>query len=343
MTKIFEWPKDYQTSRARFIELAIFAGAVMESHEIDALGPSGESLSVDIAALTSSNDERLIILTSGVHGVEGPGTGIVLIHATNPWGFAHIRRVNENNVDLNRNFLDFTAPGASSHPQYAELDPVINPQVAPSIAGEISYWFNAMKQIISNRGVSKLFKPIAEGQYDYPKGVFYGGSTVEQSCLLLQSLVLKYANKVDRISILDVHSGLGPFAVATLIGNVNVVTKEKRLQWLSTHFDNRIILDDQSDNTYNANGSFSQWCRQAFADKHYLFLCIEIGTVNPIKLFSALRRENQAHHWAADNSNIYRKSKRALFKVFAPRNSDWRNRSISEGLKVFEKTLGLTN
>ena len=67
---------------------------------------------------------------SGTHGVEGYcGSGIqigflkeglfaelpddmsvVLLHAMNPYGFSNDRRVNEDNVDLNRNFLDFAAP-----------------------------------------------------------------------------------------------------------------------------------------------------------------------------------------------------------------------------------------
>ena len=29
-----------------------------------------------------------------------------MIHALNPFGFAHLRRANEDNVDLNRNFVD---------------------------------------------------------------------------------------------------------------------------------------------------------------------------------------------------------------------------------------------
>jgi hypothetical protein len=38
----------------------------------------------------------------------------MLIHALNPFGFAWLRRVNEANVDLNRNFQDFNKSLPSS-------------------------------------------------------------------------------------------------------------------------------------------------------------------------------------------------------------------------------------
>ena len=66
------------------------------------------------------------MLISGTHGVEGfagsalqvglldegiqnelsPESAVLMIHAINPYGMAHLRRFNEDNVDLNRNFRD---------------------------------------------------------------------------------------------------------------------------------------------------------------------------------------------------------------------------------------------
>ncbi|NIP94329.1 MAG: DUF2817 domain-containing protein [Akkermansiaceae bacterium] len=84
----------------------------------------GEDLTIDVGILGWESDPALV-LSSGVHGVEGfpgsalqlafldglyrkpAGSGIryILIHGINPHGFAHLRRFNEGNVDLNRNFL----------------------------------------------------------------------------------------------------------------------------------------------------------------------------------------------------------------------------------------------
>lgn len=334
----------------------------MQSHALDSVGPNGQPLYVDVAAHTSTDDEHRIVIASGVHGVEGfigaciqlkalqrlahegipERTGIVMIHAVNPWGFAHLRRVDENNADVNRNFINSIDSTPLSPVEYAGLDPVINPCEAPAIGGELRYWLKAGKLIAQNRGIRKLFRPIAEGQYDFPKGLFFGGFNVGESCELLQRLVLEHSAGVERVSILDVHSGLGPSATATLISRSNMMPPAQQMSWLHTHYQQPVLIDNASVNVYNAQGTFSQWCQQALSNKSFLYLCVEIGTVNPIRLFSALRRENQAHHWSAGSSRSYRQTKQALLEVFAPRSPRWRADAVAQGLHVLEKTIGLS-
>ena len=57
---------------------------------------------------------------------------IVLVHVLNPYGMAWLRRFNEHNVDLNRNFLgpDETYEGAPDG--YDDLDAFLNPRSLPS-------------------------------------------------------------------------------------------------------------------------------------------------------------------------------------------------------------------
>ena len=91
-------------------------------YDIGVSGPAGESLSIDTALLGNPSPENVVIVSSGLHGVEGffgsavqlafieqhsarrglpSNAAIILIHALNPFGFAWRRRWNENNVDLN--------------------------------------------------------------------------------------------------------------------------------------------------------------------------------------------------------------------------------------------------
>ncbi|MFK7856762.1 MAG: M14 family metallopeptidase [Granulosicoccus sp.] len=355
------WPTDYFASRNQFIQTASACGAQMQSIAVEPVGPKGEALSVDIASFVSDDDDHRIILTSGVHGAEGfigaciqiqalqlfvqrriaKRIGIVMIHAVNPYGFAHLRRVDENNIDVNRNFIDFNNSKPASHKNYASLDSTINPKFAPGTLSEIKYWLSAGTLIARNRGIKELVKPIAEGQYLYPKGLFYGGAALSASASILQKLVQDVAKDVERITILDLHSGLGPGGTATLISNSNIVFAENQLEWLQTHYQQPVIFDDASDNAYRASGTLGAWCQQALKHKHYLYLCVEIGTVRPLKLFSALRRENQAHHWTDVDTAIYSQTKQELLDVFAPRSVYWRNKAISEGLHAFERTLSI--
>ena len=54
-----------------------------------------------------------------------------MVHAINPHGFAWSRRVTEDNVDLNRNFVDHAQP-YPSNPGYEELRAAICPATRSS-------------------------------------------------------------------------------------------------------------------------------------------------------------------------------------------------------------------
>src|SRR5437762_4569779 len=135
---------DYFTARDRFREAAARAGCRIETLPLDARGPGGETLGVDIAWFGAANPRRVVLHSSGLHGVEGfagsaiqlqfianlrqlPGdTTVVIVHILNPYGMAWLRRVNENNVDLNRNFLgDESYAGTPA--AYLTLNSFLNP------------------------------------------------------------------------------------------------------------------------------------------------------------------------------------------------------------------------
>ncbi len=115
---------DYATARRRFRHAASRLGWQLEAHPIGALGPRGEELAFDVAWTPGGDPEKALVVSSGVHGVEGffgsavqlaaleqwatdspPPTRCVFLHGLNPFGFAWLRRFDENNVDPNRNYL----------------------------------------------------------------------------------------------------------------------------------------------------------------------------------------------------------------------------------------------
>ena len=49
-----------------------------------------------------------------------------MIHGINPYGFAWLRRVTNENIDLNRNWIDFNQP-LPQNPTYDELHASICP------------------------------------------------------------------------------------------------------------------------------------------------------------------------------------------------------------------------
>ena len=121
----------YEQSRRRFLDSARAAGATIESypHPVAGNGRGARSPSMSRRSGTAEAPAVLLVV-SGTHGVEGftgsalqhhwldglgpgdipDGLRVVLLHAFNPYGFAWVRRVNEDNVDLNRNFVDWSQP-----------------------------------------------------------------------------------------------------------------------------------------------------------------------------------------------------------------------------------------
>ena len=136
----------YARARVLFLEGAAAAGMAIQSHNHPLPGRDGETLAMDVALDGPADASKLLIVSSACHGVEGfcgsgiqvfathdadwraharaAGVSVLYIHALNPHGFSHLRRVTEDNVDLNRNFQDFSQP-LSPNPAYEELHPCL--------------------------------------------------------------------------------------------------------------------------------------------------------------------------------------------------------------------------
>src|SRR3546814_12637107 len=137
----------YADSRAAFLEAARDRSATLSEHILSgAKGALGETLAMDVAVVGDARAPKALLIVSGEHGLEGaPGSAaqravlqqlpappadmkIVLVHALNPWGFSHRSRANEENIDVNRNFVDFGQPYEHSV-EYDAMFPILCPEV----------------------------------------------------------------------------------------------------------------------------------------------------------------------------------------------------------------------
>ena len=192
--------ENYVTARERFIAAANGLGCPLEQYSIGEKGPGGEDLTIDVAHLGEENPSRVVVVSSGLHGVEGffgsavqlalldgllhnwspaPSTAIVLLHALNPFGFAWLRRFNEENVDLNRNFFLEKEEYSGSPKKYAELNDWLNPKGVPP---PVSLFYpEALWHIVRN-GLPTMKEVIVGGQYDFPEGLFSGAGGHRSPC-----------------------------------------------------------------------------------------------------------------------------------------------------------------
>lgn len=341
---------DYSTARTRFRAAASAADAVLHTLELDARGPGGKALSIDIAWLGAQRPARVFLHTCGIHGVEaftgsavqlallqrppviGATDAWVLVHVLNPYGMAWLRRANENNVDLNRNFL-LGAEVWSGAPQlYAALDPLLNPASAPSWDG-----FVLRAAVLATRyGFHRVKQAIAEGQYEFPRGLFYGGAELQEGPRRFIEWLKQHLRTASYISAVDLHTGLGRYATDTVIPDHqnNITPAHDLSQRLGRHF----VAPDERSVAYEVRGGLGAALPKVLPDVQIDFVVQEIGTQGPLTVLHALREENRWHFFG--DGSIVHPAKRRLHEALCPSAPRWRRRAIELGIDLAERASG---
>lgn len=349
MNVLDSFSQDYPEAQSRFREAATKLGFSLESHSIGENGPDGSELSFDVACSTGGDPSRVLVISSGIHGVEGffgsavqlgmldewsqgemPQPKVVLLHGLNAYGFAYSRRFNEDNVDPNRNFLLAGQPFAGSPPGYAELDSFLNPKRPPSSWEPFSakaVW------LIAQHGMSKLRSAIASGQYDYPQGLFFGGKGPTRMQTILQQNMPRWLAGSEQVVHLDFHTGLGAWGTWKLL--IDYPLSELQRKQLAGWFGaDSFEANTESDIAYDARGGFGQWCVAQKFSPEYLFACAEFGTYPAVKVLAGLRAENQAHHWGKAEAASTRKAKQTLKELFCPSAASWREEVLRQSKQL---------
>lgn len=215
----------YGEARAKFLD----AAGPQAAHYLhpSEKGPAGEPLYLDVAVLGSLAASRVLAVGCGTHGIEGypgsaalthwmraggarrlpPDTAVVFLHAHNPWGFAHKTRVTEENVDLNRNFVDFAAP-LPSNPGYGELHRLITPPTWDERS--VAAVFERLAEFRQRVGEQAFSDAFNGGQYSHADGIYYGGARAQWSNGAFRRAVKEHFGAARKVAFIDLHTGIGP-------------------------------------------------------------------------------------------------------------------------------------
>jgi hypothetical protein len=334
---------DYFTARNRFREAAVRAGARLETLPLLAKGPGGVQLGIDVAWAGADPPRRLLLHSSGLHGVEGfagsaiqlrlledlpslsPGTALVVAHVLNPYGMAWLRRVNENNVDLNRNFLD-DRPYSGAPPAYSMLDPFLNPKSRPGR----DFYFLRAAFLIMRFGMPVLRQSVVGGQYEFPNGLFFGGKQMEEGPRLYETF-LERVRSAEKAIAIDVHTGLGKFKEDTLL-----VASEDFVN-LRNIFGTRVTPLQPEQGAYRIEGGIETMIFRAFTKTRPIVIGQEFGTCHSVRVLHALREENRWHHYGTGSPD--HATKRHLKNVFCPDNEPWREAVLKRGGELLERAI----
>lgn len=376
---------DYTTARGRFLDAVSKLGWQTESYPLQAKGPNDEQLCVDVASIGAPESERVVIVSSGLHGVEGffgsavqlawlegltaewlppANTKVVLVHALNPFGFAWLRRWNENNVDLNRNFLgDLSFLTEQSYQESRavseRLYPFLNSSSPPSrwepYTLKALWWilaegFAARRQLelkqrpyilslnaIKRLGMEELQKTLPVGQYEHRKGLFYGGKEPEETTLMLQEKLPAWTKGVALTLHIDFHTGLGKWKDYKLL--INDLKGSESAEWVAANFGENAVEASEGKTAYKAHGTMAEYFRDRRTGGTYHCLTAEFGTYSGIRVLGALRTENRAHFYAKRGSNRYKWAKRKIVKAFCPASPCWRKAVVPKGIRIINRAI----
>ena len=342
----------YTVARERFRALATKEGGRLHSLGIDAPGPGGERLSIDIAVFGAENPGRVLLHSSGLHGVEGfagsaiqlrllerlpelpPDGALVMVHVLNPYGMAWLRRTNESNVDLNRNFLGPDEVYEGAPEAYRALHPLLNKEKPPSFD---FFLVRTLGQIMRH-GYNTLKQAVVGGQYAFPLGLFFGGAGLEQGPHSYGRWLGENLAHARHIVAIDVHTGLGKKGEDTLL--VEAGRSDPLYVRLEACFGDRVAPWDAEESVaYAIRGGLPGLLPRLFPQATVNFVTQEFGTRPPLKVLHALREENRWHHFG--EGHLDHPAKRRLLDAFRPDDPDWNLSVLARGEALFEQACAL--
>ncbi len=361
------FPQNYKDAKVRFADMTDEAAHRFEGVSVFSIAvPSAldDGLTLDICYIPAQKDSaNLLILSSGVHGVEGyvghavqeffadqyinndllDHTGVLFIHAVNPYGFKYTRRVTENNVDMNRNSAVDHQLYSIKNQGYPEVYDLINPaREVDTRSVENRFFFVKALNEIRKASLPVLRQAVLQGQYDYPEGLYFGGNHHEPQIDSLKVLLKQTTEPYARIKVIDLHTGYGERGKLHLFPNPMEELQKRKMEQLYHGFE---IDWGDSDDFYTVTGDFAGFIGDLNPEKEFYPMVFEYGTMNSQTTMGSLKSihvmilENQGHHHGYATSEDSLKVKSDILEMYFPASTSWRNHIMLQTRQVFDSML----
>lgn len=347
---------DYKTARQAFLnQVQATKGITWQaSFKHPCLGAQGEDLALDAVWLGDLNASKLLIIQSATHGIEGfagsaiqtaglssleelpDDTAVLLLHAMNPWGFSYLRRVDEAGIDLNRNFIDFTA--VPENKGYEVLSNALIPS-----AWQAETLAIADKKLADYQAAwgERLYEEaVSGGQYTHPLGLFYGGTKPSWSRLILEKIAKDLQlGKRQAVAIIDVHTGLGEYSVGEVI--CDHPPASLGVNWAKNWYGAAVTEPFLGTSSSVPKLGLIDYFWQQLLPDACCFITLEFGTGSTENLFNVLR----ADHWLASQAakaldkTLQQKIQHDLLAHFYPTDKAWQQAVIEQGLERINQAL----
>ncbi|MDP2371568.1 M14 family metallopeptidase [Rhodoferax sp.] len=353
----------YAQARTKFLEAAASAGVPVRSYVHPLKGCDGEELALDVALDGAADADRLLILSSACHGVEGfcgsgvqvhamhdpawrqhareHGVAVLYLHALNPHGFSHRRRVTNENVDLNRNFQDFSGP-LPANEAYRALHPLLLPTVWPPDAANTA----AVSSFLEHQGIDAFQAAVSRGQHEFPDGLFFGGTEPTWSNHTVRQVLRDYARVAHHVAWIDLHTGLGPSGLGERIyaGRDDSEALQRARQWWDGGGATPItsIYDGSSSSAFLTGlmwMAIYQECPQA----EFTGIAMEYGTQPLPQVMLALRADHWLHNHPQAPASLASQIHQKMMDAFYTDTEVWQAQVVSQARQsLHQAVLGLS-
>jgi hypothetical protein len=345
----------YAEARRKFLAAAEGAGLALHSHRHPLVGADGEELAMDTALLGPRDARAVLVVSSACHGAEGfcgsgvqnalladaalhaeaarAGIAVLYVHALNPYGFSFLRRTTQENVDLNRNWQDFSAP-LPRNAGYDEIAHLLVPATWPppleAEAGLAAY--------ARQHGERGLQTAISAGQYHHPQGLFFGGHAPTWSRRTLTHVLADHVTRCTRLAWIDLHTGLGPNGHGELIwaGRDDAAAIARARAWWGPQVTS--IYDGSS---ASAPLTGLMWsvvdlvCPQA----EYTGIAVEYGTEPLSEVVDALRGDQWLYNHPEAPAQLRAAIKQRIRNAFYTDTPAWKQRIVEQGVDATRRAL----
>ena len=363
------FPTTYQESRSYFRDqlkkiITIWPTAELDKHFI----LETKDLSIDwITAEPVKKKEKLVLITTGLHGVEGfvgsamldlfikeyaekldpSSTGLKLVHALNPWGMANQRRFTKDNIDLNRNFMvDQDVFSIEFNQDYLKLDQVLNPThpLKHFFLEDIRFYKNVIVSI-TRYGIQSLRGAILLGQQSNPAGLYYTGREYQPEAIWLQKLMNEVFSSYESIVFVDMHTGYGPRYQMSL---VNSPAESRGPGQLMKDFNYPLIVQADPEQFYAMKGDMINWTyhlkETKYPDLNFYGTAFEFGTygdgtLQETKSLRTMIYINQADQAGTSSSKIKSRIHNDFVEMFYPTPGKWRDKALADCRQAFSGVL----
>ncbi|HEY0687227.1 MAG TPA: M14 family metallopeptidase [Steroidobacter sp.] len=352
--------KHYSDARELFRSAATSAGAEVASYPYPAKGPGGEELTTDVAWIGPREAKKVFVTVSGTHGIEGfagsaaqidwlqrgewkklqfegkfTDTSAILVHAINPYGFAWRRRVTHENIDLNRNWMDF----AIKPERRADYDELADALCPTQWTAEVQkQTLEVLQAFIAKHNLSRFVTAVSGGQHDHPKGLFYGGTSPSAARLTLTKILAERLKLARDIGIIDFHTGLGPPGFGELMTTAAAGSAEfaRAREWFGISV---IPVGAAASASAAIGGDWLSYTPTLLPHARVTAIALEFGTVPEMLVLQALRADNWLHAHGNPNGPEAAAIREQITNAFHVDNDVWRGMVLGQALATSRAAL----